>query len=99
MGSKLPEVPILLIWIIVGQGPIVHAVGADGGCLDIFSLIYLCPSLGDGLIQTEIWSQRAVKSITFNHFFTREVIHDNINLDHSLFQIFSLLAFIKKNQY
>ena len=27
---------ILLIWIIVGQGPIVLAVGADGGCLDIF---------------------------------------------------------------
>ena len=40
---------VLLIWIIVGQGPIVLAVGADGGCLDIFSLIYhfcfLSPSL------------------------------------------------------
>ena len=31
---------VLLIWIIVGQGPIVLAVGAAGGCLDIFSLIY-----------------------------------------------------------
>ena len=29
---------VLLIWIIVGQGPIALAVGADGGCLDIFSL-------------------------------------------------------------
>ena len=29
-----------LIWIIVGQGPIALAVGAGGGCLDIFSLIY-----------------------------------------------------------
>ena len=27
---------VLLIWIIVGQGPIVLAVGAGGGCLDIF---------------------------------------------------------------
>ena len=27
---------ILLIWIIVGQGPIALAVGAGGGCLDIF---------------------------------------------------------------
>ena len=40
---------VLLIWIIVGQGPFVLAVGADGGCLDIFSLIYhfsfLSPSL------------------------------------------------------
>ena len=29
---------VLLIWWRVGQGPIVHAVGADGGCLDIFPL-------------------------------------------------------------
>ena len=40
---------VLLIWIIVGQGPTVLAVGAGGGCLDIFSLIYhfsfLSPSL------------------------------------------------------
>ena len=32
---------VLLIWIIVGQGPVALAVGADRGCLDIFSLI--CP--------------------------------------------------------
>ena len=40
---------VLLIWIIVGQGPTSLAVGAGGGCLDIFSLIYhfsfLSPSL------------------------------------------------------
>ena len=28
------------IWMIVGQGPTVLAVGAGGGCLDIFTLIY-----------------------------------------------------------
>ena len=28
------------IWIIVGQGPTTLAVGAGGGCLDIFTLIY-----------------------------------------------------------
>ena len=37
------------IWIIVGQGPTSLAVGAGGGCLDIFTLIYpffpLSPSL------------------------------------------------------
>ena len=31
---------VLLIWIRVGQGPTALAVGAGGGCLDIFSLIY-----------------------------------------------------------
>ena len=40
---------VLLISIIVGQRPIALAVGADGGCFDIFSLIYhfsfLSPSL------------------------------------------------------
>ena len=45
---------VLLIWLIVGQGPIALAVGAGGGCLDIFSLVYLfsflSPPLGDGLI-------------------------------------------------
>ena len=45
---------VLLIWIIVGQGPVALAVGAGGGCLDIFSLVYLFsflpPSLGDGPI-------------------------------------------------
>ena len=44
----------LQIWIGVGQGPSVLAVGAGGGCLDIFSLFYrfsfLSPSLGDGPI-------------------------------------------------
>ena len=39
------------MWIIVGQGPIALAVGADVGSLDIFSLVYLffflSPSLGE----------------------------------------------------
>ena len=29
---------VLLIWIIVGPGPIALAVGAGGGCLDIIKL-------------------------------------------------------------
>ena len=36
---------VLLIWIRVGEGPIALAVGAGGGCLDIFlsilSLLFL----------------------------------------------------------
>ena len=45
---------VLLIWIIVGQGPTVLAVGADGVVLTFFlssiiSLFFL-PPLGDGPI-------------------------------------------------
>ena len=40
---------VLLVWLKVGQGPTALAVGAVGGCLDIFTLIYpfsfLSPSL------------------------------------------------------
>ena len=31
---------VLLIWIIVGYGPTALAVGAGGGCLNMFSLVY-----------------------------------------------------------
>ena len=47
--GKLPVPGRPTIWIIVGQGPTSLAVGAGGGCLDIFSLVYrfsfLTPSL------------------------------------------------------
>ena len=53
--GKLPVPGVLLIWIIVGQGPIALVVGAGGGCLDIFfshlSLLFsFFLSLGDGPI-------------------------------------------------
>ena len=45
---------VLLILILVGQGPIALAVGACGGCLDTFSLVcsfaFLSRSLGGGPI-------------------------------------------------
>ena len=40
------------IWINVGQGPIALAVGAGGGCLDIFTLLYLFSSLSPSLWET-----------------------------------------------
>ena len=46
---KLPVPGRPTIWITVGQGPTSLAVGAGGGCLDIFTIIYpffpLSPSL------------------------------------------------------
>ena len=38
--GKLPVPGRPTILITVGQGPIALAVGAGGGCLDIFTLIY-----------------------------------------------------------
>ena len=43
---------VLLVWMIVGQGPIALAVGAGGGCLGIFSLIYLFSFLSPSLWET-----------------------------------------------
>ena len=47
----MPGLPT--VRMMVGQGPIALAVGAGGGCLDSFSLLYLFSfslSLGDGPI-------------------------------------------------
>ena len=53
--GKLPVPGRRTFWIRVGQRPTVLAVGAGGGCLDIFSLVYrfsffFSLSLGDGPI-------------------------------------------------
>ena len=68
--GKLPVPGRPTISITVGQGPVALAVGAGGGGLDIFTLIYpfssFSHSLGDGPIETEILSQRAVKPKTTN---------------------------------
>ena len=41
--GKLPVPGVLLIWMTVGQGLTALTVCADGGCLNIFTLLY--PSL------------------------------------------------------
>ena len=69
MLGKLPVPGRPTIWIIVGQGPTVLAVGAGGGSFGHFysHLSFLSSfslSLGDGPIQTEILSQKAVKPQT-----------------------------------
>ena len=40
------------VWMIVGQGPIALAVGAGGGCLDIFTPLYLFSLLSPSLWET-----------------------------------------------
>ena len=52
MLGKLPVPGRPTILITVGQGPIALAVGAGGGCLDIFTLIYPFSSLSPSLWET-----------------------------------------------
>ena len=50
--SKLPVPGRPTIWITVGQGPTALAVGAGGGCWDIFILIYPFSRLSPSLWET-----------------------------------------------
>ena len=52
MLGKLPVPGRPTILIPVGQGPTALAVGAGGGCLDIFTLIYPFSSLSPALWET-----------------------------------------------
>ena len=47
--GKLPVPGRPTIWMKVRQGPIVLVVGAGGGCLNIFILLYLFSSLSPSL--------------------------------------------------
>ena len=50
--GKLPVPGRTTIWMIVGQGPIALAVGAGGGCLDIFILLCSFSPLSPSLWET-----------------------------------------------
>ena len=50
--GELPMPGRPTIWITVGQGPIALAVGAGGGCLDIFTLNYPFFLLSPSLLET-----------------------------------------------
>ena len=52
MLGKLPVPGRPTILITVGQGPTPLAVGAGGGCLDMFTLIYPFSSLSPSLWET-----------------------------------------------
>ena len=55
MLGKLPVPGRPAIWITVGQGPTALAVGAGGGCLDIFTLIYPFSPLSPSLWETALY--------------------------------------------
>ena len=50
--GKLPVPGRPTIWVTVGQGPTALALGAGGGCLDIFTLFYPFFPLSPSLLET-----------------------------------------------
>ena len=69
--GKLPVPGRPTIWVTVGQGPTALAVGASGGCLDIFTLIYPFFPLSPSLWKTARYRlnnclKRAIKPKTTN---------------------------------
>ena len=50
--GKLPVPGRPTIWMLVGQGLIALAVGAGGGCLDIFTLLYSVSPFSPSLWET-----------------------------------------------
>ena len=50
--GKLPVPERPTMWMIVGQGPIALAVGAGGGSLKVFTLLYLFTLLSPPLWET-----------------------------------------------
>ena len=67
---------VLLVWIRVGQGPTALAIGAGGGCLDIFTLLYPFSPLSPSLWETTQYrlkyclkgslSPKTTNQLTFN---------------------------------
>ena len=53
--GKLPVPGRPKISIIVGQGPTALALGAGGGCLDVFTLIYFFSPLSTCLWETALY--------------------------------------------
>ena len=50
--GKIPVPGCPTIWITVGKGPTALAVGAGGGCLDIFTFVYPFSPLSTSLWET-----------------------------------------------
>ena len=80
---------VLLIWIRVGQGPTALAVGASGGCLDIFTLIYPFSPLSPSLRETARYRLKYCLKGPFNP--KQPTIQSNAHTQHT-----SLLRKIEK---
>ena len=64
--GKLPVPGRPTIWLTVGQGPTVLAVGAGGGCLDIFILLYPFSPLSPSLWETARYRLKYCLKVSLN---------------------------------
>ena len=61
LGPRRPT-----IWMTVGQGPTALAVSASGGCLDIFTLLYLFSPLSLSLWETVRYRLKYCLKVSLN---------------------------------
>ena len=67
------------IWMMVGQGPTVLAVGAGGVCLDIFTLIYTFFPLSPSLWETARYRLKYCLKGPLNPKSTNQPIRGNLS--------------------
>ena len=84
MLGKLPVPGRPTILITVGQGPIALAVGAGGGCLDIFTLIYPFSSLSPSLWETARYRLKYCLKGPLNPKQPTNLLHTRNNNNHHL---------------
>ena len=90
--GKLPVPGRPTIWITVGQGLTALAVGAGGGCLDIFTLIYPFSPLSPSLWETARYRLKYCLKGPIN---PNQPTNQPINLTEQMFQMTLLL--LKEN--
>ena len=87
---------VLLVLIKVGQGPTALAVGAGGGCLDIFTLIYSFSPLSPSLWEAARYRLKyCLKGPLKPNQPTNQPIHRNIEDCNSIERLSSFYAYIR----
>ena len=93
--GKLPVPGRPTIWITVGQGPTALAVGAGGGCLDIFTLIYPFSPLPPSLWATARYRLKYCLKGPLNPKSTNQPTNFNLyKLDELICQLKSILVLL-----
>ena len=96
--GKLPVPGRPTIWITVGQGPTALAVGAGGGCLDIFNLIYPFFPLSPSLWETARYTLKYCLKGPLNPKSTNQPTNLNFPRNRSLFKVVICAKYIILNK-